>query len=415
MSFQIPPALRYRRFALFWGGQFISIAGSQMQLAALLWHLRTLSDQPILVSGIGLVRFLPILLFSPISGVIADTFNRRKILFITQTTMALTALMLGLLTWWGTIHIWQIYLLTGIQAIAISFDLPARQALMPNLLPRNLLPSAFSLQSIAQNTGSIAGPALGGMVIGYFGQQYTYLFNAVSFGAVLLALVLMGPVVQESLSGHLTFRSSWISIREGVHFITHQPIILSSMLLDFVATFFSSASTLLPFVARDILHVNEIAYGWLVSSESVGAVLVGLIMSQRTNIRRQGALLMLAVAAFGVATILLGLSTTVFMAMLALALVGASDSISTILRNTIRQLQTPDFIRGRMVSLNAIFFQGGPQLGEIESGIAAQFLGAPMAIVTGGIGCIVSVLIVAFAWPQLRKYRGDEPTLVPAD
>jgi MFS family permease len=415
MAFHIPPALRYRRFALLWGGQLISIAGSQMQLAALLWHLRTLSDQPILVSGIGLVRFLPILLFSPISGVVADTFNRRKILFITQSVMAITALMLGLLTWWGTIQIWHIYLLTGIQAIAISFDLPARQALMPNLLPRSLLPNAFSLQSIAQNTGSIAGPALGGMVIGYLGQQYTYLFNAVSFGAVLLALVLMGPVLQESLSGQLTFRSSWISIREGVHFITHQPIILSSMLLDFVATFFSSATTLLPFVARDILHVDEIAYGWLVSSESVGAVLVGLIMSQRTNIRRQGALLMMAVAAFGAATILLGLSTSVFMAMLALALVGATDSISTILRNTIRQLQTPDFIRGRMVSLNAIFFQGGPQLGEIESGIVAQLLGAPMAIVTGGIGCIVSVLIVAFASPQLRKYRGDEPTLVPAD
>jgi MFS family permease len=405
---QFPPALRYRPYALLWTGLLVSIAGSQMQNAALLWHLRTLSDRPVVVSGIGLMRFLPILLFAPFGGVAADSFNRRRILFITQSTMAVTAFLLGLLTWLGHITIWQIYLISAVQAVAVSFDMPARQALVPNLVPREILPSAFGLQSIAMNTGSIVGPALCGLVIGYLGQEYTYLINAASFLAVLAALFAMGPIAQETRAAVRGIKDSLASILEGARFIFQRPIILSSMLLDFIATFFSSANTLLPFVARDILHVNEIAYGWLVASESIGAVAVGLFFSQRTQVRRQGKLLLAAVVAFGLATVLLGFATSFAMAMLALILVGVGDSVSTILRNTIRQLQTPDYIRGRMVSLNAIFFQGGPQLGEIEAGLAAQAFGIPFAIISGGIGCIIGVVAVALRWPQLRRYSGEE-------
>ncbi len=409
-----PPALRHRRFTLLWGGLLISMAGSQMQLAALLWHLRTLTDQPIVVSGIGLVRFLPILLFAPIGGVVADSLNRRQVMFITQTTMALTAALLGLLTWNGQITIWQIYLLTAIQAIGISFDTPARQSLMPTLVPEEILPSAFSLTSIAIHTGAILGPALGGMVIGYFGQAYTYFINAISFVAVLAALVLMGPVSQESRPMAHGIRASLSSIREGVHFIWNQPMILSSMMLDFLATFFSSATTLLPFVARDILKVGEVAYGWLASAESMGAVLVASLLSQKTRIRRQGPLLLAAVAAYGLATILFGLSRTYLGAMLSLVMVGGADSLSTVLRNTIRLMHTPDYIRGRMISINQIFFMGGPQLGEIEAGMAAQALGTPLAIITGGIGCLLGMVLIAMRWPQLRRYDDIEPVHVPA-
>jgi MFS family permease len=393
-----------------WGGLLISVAGSQMQNAALLWHLRTLSTQPVVVSGIGLVRFFPILIFSAFAGVVADSFNRRTIMFLTQTTLTITAGMLALLTWMGVIQIWHIYLLSAIQAVAIAFDLPARQALIPNLVPREALPSAFGLNSIAFNTGAIAGPALSGIVIGYLGQQYTYLINAVSFLALLGALVMMGPIAQETRPATRGMRETLTSINEGVHFIITHPIILSSMLLDFVATFFSSAGTLLPFLARDILKVNEVAFGWLVAAESVGAVMIGLFFSQRSGIRRQGRLLLAAVAAFGLATMLLGTSKTFLMAMIALILVGAGDSISTILRNTIRQLQTPDYIRGRMVSINQIFFQGGPQLGEIEAGLAAQAFGIPFAIISGGVGCVIAVTLVAVRWPQLRRYNGEEAT-----
>jgi len=154
-----------------------------MQLWALLWHIRTLTDQPIAVSGIGIVRFVPILVFSLIAGLVADLYNRRRIMFMTQSAMTLTAAALAYLTWTGQIQIWHIYTLTALQTIAAAFDMPARQALVPNLVPKEDLPSAFSMMSIGQNVGSIVGPALSGIVISSFGQYYTYLFNAASFMA----------------------------------------------------------------------------------------------------------------------------------------------------------------------------------------------------------------------------------------
>ena len=380
-----------------------------MQMAALLWHLRLLSDQPVLVSGIGLARVLPLLFISPFGGLAADRYNRRLILFITQGIMILVAFLLGLLTLLGVIQIWHIYILTMLQAVAGVFDTPARQAMMPNLVPREDLPNAFSLQSIAFNSGSILGPGLSGLVIGYLGMHYVYFFNAASFLAVLAALVAMGKISQVRVKTPGGVRASLSSIREGFSFIRSKPIILSSMLLDFIATFFSSASTLMPFVARDVLHVGEIEYGWLSAAESIGAVSVGFIFSQRDRIRRQGRLLMGAVLAFGLATACFGLVNNFWLAMFALLLVGAADTVSTIIRNTIRQLQTPDHIRGRMVGINQIFFGGGPQLGEIEAGVAAQFFGVPFAIISGGLGCILAVGILAVIYPQLGHYRGDEP------
>jgi MFS family permease len=406
----LPPALRVRNYALFWTGLLISIAGGQMQFWALLWHISKLTNQPIYVSGIGLVRFLSILAFSLVAGVVADTYNRRTVMFITQTAMMLSAVALGLLTLSGKISIGYIYLLTAIQAVATSFDLPSRQALMPNLVPREMYPSAFSLSSIAFNTGAIVGPALSGLVIATLGLAWVYLINAITYLAVLLVLFLIGDVPQTSGVPLGSPRIPGMdAIREGVHFILHHPIILSSMILDFFATFFSSANTLLPFVAQDILKVSVKEYGWLSAGQSIGAVTVALLFSQRANIRRQGRLLMGAVVTFGISTIFFGLSRSFFMALLALIFVGASDSISTILRNTIRQIQTPDYIRGRMVSINQIFFAGGPQLGEIEAGVVGQFVSVPMAIISGGIGCILAVVAVGGIWPQLLHYNGDEP------
>jgi MFS family permease len=409
LSSFLPPALRHRNFTLLWAGLIISVAGSQMQVAALLWHLRVLSDQPIVVSGIGLMRFLPMLFFAPFGGLVADAYDRRKVLFITQLAQLLTALMLGILTWMGVIRVWHIYVLTAIQTIAVAFDLPARQSLTPNLVTKEDLPSAFSLQSIAFSLGAILGPALSGIVIASMGLFSVYWINAVSFVAVLVALVLMTSVPQQTNAPLSGVRANLQSIADGARFIFSKPIILSSMLLDFVATFFSSASTLLPFVAQDVLYVGEIEYGWLVSAESIGAVLIGLIFSQIRVVHRQGALLLLSVTAFGMATALFGLSRSLPAAMISLVLVGAGDATSSILRNTIRQMQTPDSIRGRMVSLNQIFFMGGPQLGEIEAGLVAQACGTPFAIVSGGVGCILGVLAIAVIWPQLRRYNGDEP------
>jgi MFS family permease len=391
----------------------ISIAGSQMQVWAIFWHIRTLTDQPIALGGIGLARIVPVVVFSLIGGAVADVFNRRNILFLTQSAAALVALTLGLLTRLEHITLWHIYLLTAIQAVALAFDLPARQALVPNLVPARDLPNAFSLTSIAFQTGAILGPALSGLVIAYAGQSAVYLINAASFLAVIFALILVGDVPQK-VDRSRTNGVSLEAIREGVHFIVNRPIILSSMILDFVATFFASANTLMPFVARDVLHVGVTAYGWLSAAQSVGAMIAALVVSQLKDLRRQGRLFLGAVLFFGLATVAFGLSTVFAVAWIALALTGAADSVSTIIRNTIRQLQTPDQMRGRMTSVNQIFFQGGPQLGEIEAGTVAQLFGAPVAIVSGGIGCILAVLLIARKWPQLRTYNGDEPILAGA-
>jgi MFS family permease len=400
----------------------ISMAGSQMQLWAMYWHIRTLSNQPIAVSGIGIARFLPVLVFSLIAGVVADRFDRRKVMLLTQTALALVALSLGLLTLFGHVQLWHLYVLTAIQAVAAAFDLPARQALTPNLVPAADLPSAFSMQSIAMDLGAIVGPGLSGFVIGYLGQPYAYFLNAVSSVAVFAALLLIGPVTQQFNRAQASAPGAgWtraiVDIREGVQYILHQPIIFSSMILDFFATFFSSANTLLPFVARDILHVGAVPYGWLSAAQSMGAVTAGLIISQRVHIRRQGQVMLGAVTAFGLATIAFGLSRSFWLTMLSLAFVGASDAVSTIIRNTIRQIQTPDFIRGRMTSINQVFFMGGPQLGEIEAGMVAQAFGTPVAILTGGLGCILAVTWIGRRWPQLRGYDGSEPSAAgaPAD
>src|SRR5512142_840258 len=414
---RLPPALRHRRFTLIWVGLIISVVGSQMQQWVLFWQISTLSKAPIAVSIVGGVRFVCVLAFSLVGGLVADRYNRRVIMFLTQSTLTLVALALGLLTLWHVIQLWHIYALTAVAAVAGAFDLPARQSLVPNLVRREDLPSAFSLTSIAFSVGSILGPALSGIVIGYWGTAAAYLLNAVSFLAVILALILMGSVPQLKATAQKGMRAALSDIRAGVHFIGHQPLILSSMILDFFATFFASANTLLPYFSQYVLHVSEFAYGWLAAAASIGSVLVGLIVSQFSTVRRQGLLLTGSVVVFGLATILFGFSRIYAMVFFALALAGAADSVSTIIRNTIRNLNTPDSLRGRMTGVNQIFFMGGPQLGEVEAGAAAQAFGVPFAIFSGGIGTILIVALIAARWPVLLRYNGDEASVagVPAD
>jgi MFS family permease len=406
---RIPPALKHRGFFLLWLGQLISIAGTQMQIWALFWHIRTLTNQPMALGGIGLARILPVILFSLVGGAVADSYNRRRVLFVTQISAGIVALILGLLTQFGHISLWHIYALTAMQAVAVAFDGPARQALIPNLVPARDLPNAFSLTSIAFQAGSVIGPALSGLVIVLAGQQAVYYINAATFLAVILALVMIGEVPQKISAA--TSGVTRAAIREGMQFIAARPIILSSMLLDFVATFFASANTLMPIIARDVLRVGVVEYGWLSAAQSAGAVVAALIISQVHALRRQGPLFLGAVLVFGSGTIFFGLTRSFLLAWVLLAVTGAADSVSTIIRNTIRQLQTPDHIRGRMTSVNQIFFQGGPQLGEIEAGGVAQLFGAPFAIVTGGIGCIVGLGLIVAKWPQLMAYDDHGPGL----
>lgn len=415
MHLHIPPALHRRGFRLLWIGMLISVAGTQMQFWALLWHIRTLTALPIALGAIGLTRIVPIVLFSLIGGSIADVLNRRTIMIFTQLLSISASLMLAYLTWQGNITLWHIYGLSVLQAIAVSFDVPARQAIVPNLVSKEELPNAFSLTSIAFTVGSIAGPALSGLVIAYSSLTAVYVIDAISYLAILGALFAMGSIPQNTVKQTARQAVSIRSIREGIDFILQHPIILSSMILDFIATFFASANALLPIFAVDILHVGEIGYGWLSAAQSVGAATAALILSQVNEYKKQGLYLLLAVVSYGVWTLVFGFSRAYMISFIALAMMGASDTLSMIIRNTIRQLQTPDYIRGRMVSVNQIFFMGGPQLGEIEAGVVAQLFGAPFAVITGGIGTIIAVAWIARKWPSLRNYQGDESVMAGAD
>lgn len=393
---------------MYWIGHLISFAGSQMQLWAIYWHLRTLSDQPMVISGIGLIRFLPIIFLSLVAGVVADRFDRRKLTMLTQTALGLVALMLGIATASRTMSLWILFGLVSIQSIAVAFDTPSRQALIPALVPREDLPSAYSLNSIASKVGGVLGPSLAGIVIAFWGLKWTYWLNAISFLAVIAALIAMGNVPSRCERKSLGLRKTFADIREGIQFIKDSPVIFSAMVLDFFGTFFSSADTLLPFIAIDILHVGPIQYGWLSASQSIGTLLVAVYLSQTAKLLHQGLLISVSVILFGMATILFGVSTYFCLAMLALILIGVFDGLSTIIRNTVRQLLTPDVMRGRMLSISQIFFKGGPQLGEMEAGLVAQLFGVPFAIISGGVGCVVAALFVLKRFPQLWHFNGDE-------
>jgi MFS family permease len=402
-------ALRYRNFRLLWIGVGVSFAGSFMQQAALLWHVSLLvPDHKGLALGlVGLARVVPIIVFSLLSGVAADVFDRRKLMFVTQIGGATVAAILAVLAFSGLHVVWPIYLLAAVGAAVGAFDPPARHALVPMLVPREHLPNAISLNTVIVQAASVAGPALGGVIIALGNVGWAYAINAVSFLFVVGSLVLMRDVPATDRT-HATSRDtiSLAAIREGIHFVFTRPIIRSTMLLDFFATFFSSATALLPIFAQDVLQVGPRGYGWLYAAPAIGAVLASAAMLPLTHrLERRGPALIWAVAMYGVATVVFGMSRSFWITLACLAISGASDAVSMIIRNLVRQLETPDAMRGRMVGINMIFFMGGPQLGELEAGLVANWAGAPWSVVTGGLGCLVATAVIVGITPQLRAYR----------
>jgi MFS family permease len=388
-----------------------------MQNAAILWHVSLLvpdDRKGLALGGVGLVRFIPIVVFSMISGVVADAWDRRRLMLATQLLATLVALTLALLTSQGLASLWVVYALAGLGASINAFDPPARQALVPMLVPREHLPNAISLNTIMVQTASVTGPALGGLLIAGVGLEWVYLANALSFGCVIAALLMMRGVPERVASATAGDDVSWRAAREGLRFVFSSPLIRSTMLLDFFATFFSSAMALLPIFAQDVLHVGPAGYGWLYGAPAAGALLMsGAMVLLTDRIERRGAVLLYAVALYGIATIGFGLSRSFWLTFACLALTGVADSVSMIIRSVVRQLETPDRLRGRTTGINMVFFNGGPQLGEIEAGGMAHLFGAPFSVITGGIGCLIATGWIAAATPQLRRYRAT-PLAVPA-
>ena len=384
-----------------------------MQQAALLWHVSLLvPDRKGLALGlVGLVRVIPIIAFSLVAGVAADTFDRRKLMFITQIGGATVAAILAVLAFRGLTAVWPIYLLAALGASVGAFDPPARHALVPMLVPREHLPNAISLNTVMSQAASVVGPALGGVIIAVGNVGWAYAINSVSFLCVVASLILMRDVPKtERAAGTAGDSMSIQALKDGLHFVFTHPLIRSTMLLDFFATFFSSATALLPIFAQDVLHVGPRGYGWLYAAPAIGAVIASAAMVPVTHtLKRRGQTLLWAVMAYGLATVVFGFSTSFWLTLACLAVSGAADAISMIIRNIVRQLETPDGMRGRMVGINMIFFMGGPQLGELEAGLAANWFGAPLSVITGGIGCLIATGIIAAVTPEVRHYeRGSD-------
>jgi MFS family permease len=401
------PALRHRNYRLLWTGQLISVSGTMMQTAAILWHVSLLAPpnrKGLALGAVGLVRVLPIIAFSIISGVIADVHDRRRLMLITQSAMALLAGALAWLAFRGLASIWPIYALAALTAAAGAFDAPARQALIPNLVPREALPNALSLNTIVFQTASVLGPSLAGLTISFGGVGWAYALNALSFLAVIASLLMMRDVRSSAAAG--TSDVSLQAALDGLRFVFASPMIRSTMLLDFFATFFSSATALLPIFAQDVLNVGAHGYGVLYAAPAVGALAASLVMVRAVEaVDRRGRMLLWSVAAYGAATVVFGISRSFWLTFACLAATGAADTVSMVFRNIVRQLETPDHLRGRMVGVNMVFFMGGPQLGELEAGLVANWWGPVASVVSGGIGSLVATGWIARTTPALRAYR----------
>ena len=414
-------ALQHRDFRLVWGGNFISILGTQMQMIAINWQIyellagtdasinffgRTipLNVEALGLGGVGLARVIPIMIFAVIGGNLADVMNRRQLLLWTNAAAAFFSLVLAVLSLTGHITVAAIYLLTAAVAATAAFSAPAFQSLIPNLVPEEHLTNAISLNTLIRQVAAITGPAIGGLLIGFAGAGVVYGINAISFVAIIGALAVLrhrgGRAERNAGLG-------WKAIVEGWRYVRGTRIIWSTMMLDFMATFFSSARTMLPLVAGQILQVGPQGYGFLSTAEAVGSLVAGFVLSLRRDIYRQGAVLLAAVAFYGLASMFFGLSTSFFLSYALYMVIGASDTVSMVIRQTIRQVTTPDRLRGRMTGINQIFFMGGPQLGELEAGLVAAAFGVPFAIVSGGLATVFFTGVIAWRYPRLRNYTRD--------
>ncbi len=411
----------------------MSVVGTQMQNAAIDWHVWVLTGSPLALGAVGLARFVPVVAISLAGGVAADRYDRRRILLATQSVMLTSAAALAILTLTGRVSLAAIYLLTALTAGANAFDSPARHSFVPRLVPAADLPAALTVLMTGFQLAAIGGPALTGLILarghalaagaipaGAFAGVYG--FNALSFLAVIAALLRIRPG-RGAPAGEGGGESPLVALKGGFRFVFRTPLIVWTMLLDFAATFLSGSMSLLPIFADRILHVGPAGYGWLRAAPAVGAAFGSTALALRGLPRRQGTVFLAAVAAYGATTALFGLSRNAALTFAALLLVGLTDTVSTVIRQTIRQLATPDALRGRMTSVNMIFFLGGPQLGEMEAGVVASLfasaaLGAAVAVASGGAATVLVAAVAAWRAPFLLGYdvmaavrEAEEPRL----
>jgi MFS family permease len=403
-------ALSYPDFRALWLGNFISFAGTRLWAAVSVWHLWQMTRDEAAVGLGGLFAILPIFALALFGGLSADRFNRKHLIFVANALMLLFSALLTLATYAGVATPALLYATNVGYAVGVAFEQPARQAFVIRLVPPQHLHNALSLNMVMFQLSMMLGPALAGPILALWGPGAAYLFNTLSFTAVLFAIWFIRTDGRVTQNQPLTWRDAL----SGVGFVLRTPLIRITMLLDFLAMLFTGALALLPVLAEQVLGVDEVGYGLLAASPAVGAVLGGVFMARAGNFRHQGLVLLGAIGVLGAATVGLGLTTSFALAAFLLATTGAADTVSTVIRNMIRQMSTPDAMRGRMIGVNMMFYQGGPRLGEFGGGLLAGATSITSAIFIGGLLTIALALGYAWRVPTVRHFNKFDLETAPA-
>lgn len=390
---------RPRDFVLFVTSRFFSTCAMMVQSVAIGWQIYEIERTPLALGLVGLCQFLPMFLFTLPAGEMVDRFDQRKVLSAALLLQALCAAVFLTLSITGVTNAIAYYAVLVLFGIGRGFASPSGQSLTPFLVPPEKLPRAIALNSSVFTTAVIAGPALGGFLYA-FGPEVTYSFSLAFFlGASALTSIIGGRRRAKDMNPEM---SRMERVAEGIRFVRHRPVILGAISLDLFAVLLGGATALLPVFARDILHTGPWGLGLLRSAPAVGAALVALALAHRPIERHIGVKMFSAVAIFGVATIVFGLSTNFYLSFIALFVLGASDMISVFVRQSLVSFSTPDEMRGRVGAVNMLFIGASNELGEFESGITAALFGTIPAVIIGGLGTLAVVGIWMKLFPPLR-------------
>ncbi len=369
------------------------------------WELYERTASPLALGLVGLVQVLPVILLALHAGHVADRFDRRRVVFAAQGTLALCSFGLALLSLTQGALILVYACLLGI-GVARAFNNPASAALLPQTVPQAAFTNAATWSSSSWQLAAVLGPALGGILIA-LSQSAVPIYLLDTFGC--LTFVLLVRLIQGKQTARTKEPATLKALAAGAGFILRNKVILATITLDLFAVLLGGAVALMPVFAKDILRVGPSGLGWMRAAPSIGALLMAVIIAHRPPFRRAGYTMLWAVAGFGFATIVFGISTSFLLSVLMLGLLGALDQISVVIRSTLLLTRAPDEVRGRVYAVNSVFVGASNELGAFESGLVAALFGPIFAVVSGGIGTLLVVLAVLRIWPEVRQLgRLDE-------
>lgn len=405
--------LRDRNVALYIAQRFMAGSGMTLLTATIAWQVYELTGSPLQLGVLGAVRFAATALVSLIAGAAADSYDRRRIVMAAQAVSAIGALVLGVGTLTDVLDLPTIYAVVFLGTLASSFENPAGASILPTLVSREVFARATAVQASVRNVAWVSGPVLAGFLIEGFGAEGAYVAHVIAMSlAIVLMVGVRVPPVQSEPRGITV-----AAIQEGIAFVRSRPAILGAMTVDMMAVIFGAAEALLPVFARDVLDVGPRGYGILSASFQVGTLGMAVLLVALPPIQRAGRALLLAVAAYALATVAFGLSRVFWLSVCTYAAGGMADQVSMVARSVLIQLSTPDALRGRVNSVNFVFIGASNHLGAVEAGVVAALLGAPLAVVTGGLAAFAIAGLVAWRVPALRRYNtrdggpGAEPVL----